>query len=47
MRKQNDTRMVDEDFLLSETAQDDFDRELDEMILKNQQRLLELQNDVK
>lgn len=47
MRKPSDTRMVDEEFLLSESAQDDFDRELDAMIIKNQQRLLELQNDVK
>ena len=49
MRKQDDMKMTSEDMemMLSQTAQDDFDRELDEMIIKNQQRLAELQNDVK
>ena len=49
MRKQDDMKMTSEDMemMLSQTAQDDFDRELDEMIIRNQQRLAELQNDVK
>lgn len=48
MRKKDDMMMVNEDFLaLQETAQDDFDKELDELIMKNQKRLQELQNDVK
>lgn len=49
MRKKDDLKMVnEEDFLaLHETAQDDFDKELDELIMKNQQRLAELQNEVK
>lgn len=38
----------EEDFLdLQKSAQDEFDKELDELIYKNQQRLTELQNDVK
>ena len=34
-------------FGLEETTTDDFDKELNEMILKNQQRLAELQSDIK
>ncbi len=41
--------MVDEDELykLQDSAQDDFDKELDQLIMQNQQRLNELQSDVK
>lgn len=43
MRKKDDMMMVSEDFLaLQETAQDDFDKELDDLIMKNQKRLAEL-----
>ncbi len=34
-------------FGLDETTQDEFDKELNEMIIKNQQRLAELQSDIK
>lgn len=34
-------------FGLEDTTQDDFDKELNEMIMKNQQRLAELQSDIK
>ena len=34
-------------FGLEDTTTDDFDKELNEMILKNQQRLAELQSDIK
>lgn len=43
MRKKDDMMMVNEDFLaLQESAQDEFDKELDDLIMKNQQRLAEL-----
>jgi hypothetical protein len=32
---------------LEESAQDEFDKELNDMIIKNQQRLAELQSDIK
>ncbi len=34
-------------FALEETTTDDFDKELNEMILQNQKRLAELQSDIK
>lgn len=40
-------RRGDDIFSLQETATDDFDKELNDMILKNQQRLAELQSDIK
>jgi hypothetical protein len=45
MRKYDDLNMMADD--LNETTQDEFDKELDELIKRNQQRLQELQNDVK
>eukprot|EP00347_Sterkiella_histriomuscorum_P012554 403368121 len=48
MRKKDDMMMVNEDFMeLQESAQDDFDKELDDLIMKNQKRLAELQSEVK
>jgi hypothetical protein len=48
MRKKDDMAMVDDKFLqLDEAAEDDFDRELNEMIMKSQQRLQEMQSDLK
>ena len=36
MRKKDDMMMVNEDFMeLQESAQDDFDKELDDLIMKN------------
>ena len=40
-------RRHDDIFGLEDTTTDDFDKELNEMILKNQQRLAELQSDIK
>ena len=40
-------RRHDDIFGLEETTTDDFDKELNDMILKNQQRLAELQSDIK
>ena len=44
MRRKEDMQMTSpEDFMaLQESAQDDFDKELDALIIKNQQRLAEL-----
>jgi hypothetical protein len=48
MRKKDDISMVDDKFLqLDEAAEDDFDRELNEMIMKSQQRLQEMHSDLK
>ncbi len=48
MRKKEDMLLTNEDLqVLSATAEDDLDRELNDLIIRNQKRLAELHNDVK
>jgi hypothetical protein len=49
MRKKEDMLMINQEDMLAleNSAQDDFDKELNELIYKNQQRLAELQSDFK
>ena len=48
MRKKEDLNMTEDDFrVLQQTAEDDLDRELNDLIIRNQKNITELHNDVK